>query len=314
MFYDENRPTVRRAQYDITQSTTDAVDEFKLFMDGVISTYTKHNLPHRAESATRFLDDFYFIDRDETAEATKYFGDELACSFRAKESPIVLHVNAEDEKDRQVGSSEYITYEVYKKLGEYGMSREQVPFLSAKEVLSTEQIHDRPIYIFDDWIISGGQINQLIDTLGGLSTNIRFRFVALRDNWPELVTSNIAIPQHSLEYYHRANPIKNVVEGPSIIGVHSSVNIGWQNRLATFAFDIAHLERRTISPPALGDIVRPYRTRISTPKFYREPPENDLLSWRNINGVDPDSFTEFTLQTIAKLLRRQTASNNKPSI
>ena len=295
------------------QAESEAYDELAFFMDRVVTAYSKNGLYNRAKSAQSFFERHHYISHEQLHESVRYFAHELIDSYRIGEAPVIAHISADDVKDQRVGSSEYIVSLLYDNLRRTSSSI-KIPFASIGRIKNTPELQDRPVYVFDDWIISGGQMRHIIEDLDGISEP-RFRLIALRDNWKELITEPLCLHGSSMLYYYPADPIDNSIEGPSIVGVHSSPNIGWQNRLATFALDLSCLQKDTPTElPSLGSILRPYRTRQDIPRYYTHPPREDLLSWRYRHGLDPDSFTQFTPQTVRDLCQRNILSDDKSTV
>jgi hypothetical protein len=277
----------------------DAIQEIDLFLDAVRQTYTDHGYHERAESAHRFQENIYVLDSEKFNESTLYLAEELATAVIDSPRTTVIHASSDDLIDQRVGSSEYVVDSVFGHIRrDYPGLINEVEYKGTEDIVTREPVKGERIFFYDDWTITGMQATRILEPLNAVP--VEARFIALRQNWRDNVLS---WPENvHVEYWHGAPPIRNIAEGPSIIGPHSAVNIGWQNRLATFGVDRAWLKGDT-PLPLLGDVIRPYRTRIGYPGYYRKP--NDTI-WQSINnGGDGKSVAEFSVEALTKKFRKR---------
>jgi hypothetical protein len=282
----------------ISLSEQDAISEVGFFMDAVRQTYTDHGYHERAESAHRFQENLYVVDSDMLGEAALYFGEELATAAIDSPRVTVIHASSDDLVDQRVGSSEYVVGAIFDHVRrDYPGLLNKVSYKSIEDIRQRELVKGERIFFYDDWTITGMQASRILEPLKAIP--VEARFVALRENWRSKV---ISWPENvHTEHWHTAPAIRNLAEGPSVIGTHSAANVGWQNRLAVFGVDRALLRGDT-PLPILGDIIRPYRTRVGRPTYYRKPIDTIWQSLRD--GSDGKTVAEFSLEALVKKFRK----------
>lgn len=300
----EDNESIYPAAGAIVQPESEAIEEVSIFLNTVAKQYDSSGLPQRADSVRSFMDGIYVVDKDMLATAVEAFTDELVDLAQSASRVTILHSSAEDKKDQSVGSSEFIIGAIVEKLKERDIKIGRDVYVEDAGALHERGVtSDEKVMFYDDWMITGGQVRKMWEATPVPDRNLAMRFVALRENWSELLAEPLKL-QGDLEYFYEAGSIDNIAEGPSVVGTHSSANIGWQNRIAVFGLDLSYLREREVPLPALGSISRPYRTRVDEPYFYKHPQVEDLVAYRHRNGQELDGFSELCLESLTHHFRR----------
>lgn len=279
---------------------SDAIEELRVFLDLVSANYRENGYDGRANCVDDFSKRVAFVDHQMFLTAAKAYAFELATVIQDGGRPQVVHGSHHDTKDRFVGSGEYIFAHVAHVLRQDHGFRvgSHYDFAPPRDLNGRTEDDTYPIYVFDDWIITGGQMRHTIADIGKKAAgNTHIRLLATREE--SQAVREIAPEVNSIRYEYPFEGVDDIARGPSIIGAHSSVNIGWQNMLATFALDLSYMRGgQDVRLPGLGYIKRPYRTRLDTPRYYKCLPQSSLLSYAFQTGADPSSFPSSKLETL----------------
>lgn len=263
--------TIRERPGEVILNEYDALDEVKEFLDIAHATYAANGLEHRTDEVERFADQIAYLDSNAFDHATQTIARKWATQLDSGVRIAALKPSAQDTKDQGVASAEYILAHVLDHV-RYACGAAAVKSIvlldSGPDMSSLSRDSDVVEYV-DDWTITGNQLRRNIDSYPeDIKEKLEVQLLVKRGLERTLkLDDGTSIP---ISGVYELPQYDDVHAGPSVIGVHGSVNYGWQNRLIEFGLDIA-TNRPTgqVVLPVMTHIERPYRTRRDTPSFFK---------------------------------------------